>query len=71
MRIQMSVASKIVALVDAVKGDPKAFDGMRPVDRRHLADLLRYVAGLAEPPKANLPKAGVLADLRSGAPRHE
>ena len=39
---------------------------MPPAHRQRLAQVLRYIADLADPPKAHSPKAGVLAELRDG-----
>jgi hypothetical protein len=39
---------------------------MPPAHRQRLAQVLRYIADLADPPKAQRPKAGVLAELRDG-----
>jgi hypothetical protein len=38
-----------------------------PLERRQrLARALRQIADLADPPKADAPKAGILSDLRDG-----
>ena len=39
---------------------------MPPTHRQRLAQVLRYIADLADPPKAHSPKVGVLAELRDG-----
>jgi hypothetical protein len=39
---------------------------MPPAHRQRLAQVLRYIAHLADPPKVHSPKAGVLAELRDG-----
>jgi hypothetical protein len=39
---------------------------MPPTHRQRLAQVLRHVADLADPPKVHSPKAGVLAQLRDG-----
>jgi hypothetical protein len=39
---------------------------MPPAHRQRLAHVLRYIADLADPPKANGPNAGVLAELKDG-----
>ena len=62
----MTVASKIAGLIEALSREPDAFDSMSPAERRRLADVCRYVADKADPPKGDTPKAGILADLRRG-----
>jgi hypothetical protein len=61
----MSIASKVTALLEALRGE--TFGGMSPVERRHIADLCRYIADKAEPKPE--PKAGVIGDLRDGRGR--
>jgi hypothetical protein len=39
---------------------------MPPAHRQRLAQVLRHIADLADPPKVHSPKAGVLAELRDG-----
>ena len=42
--------------------------GMPPANRRRLAQALRHVADLADPPqRPEPPRSGILADLKSGA----
>jgi hypothetical protein len=62
----MSVAEKIIALVEALQRNPEAFEGMAPERRRVLRETCRYVAMLADPDKPGPPKAGVLDDLKGG-----
>ena len=63
----MPVAEKAAALLEAIT--PADLQGMPPAARRRFAALCRRTAELAEP--VEQPKAGVLAELKSGAPRHE
>jgi hypothetical protein len=63
----MPVVEKAAALLEAIT--PAELAAMPPARRRRFADLCRHVAGLAEP--VEQPKAGVLAEIRAGAPRHE
>lgn len=62
----MSVAEKIIALVDALRREPAAFERMEPARRRLFAETCRYVAALADPDKLSTPGTGVLGDLRGG-----
>jgi hypothetical protein len=62
----MSVVSKIAALIEALRREPDAFATMRPADRLQLAQVCRFIADKADPPKSDGPKAGVLADLSRG-----
>jgi hypothetical protein len=63
----VSVTSKLAGFIEALRREPDAFDAMPPAERRRLADVLRYIANLAEPAgKADTAKTGVLADLRGG-----
>jgi hypothetical protein len=39
---------------------------MPPAHRQRLAQVLRHIAHLADPPKVHSPKAGILAELRDG-----
>ncbi len=57
-----------VEKIDAlVAGVTKAeIQRMPPAHRQRLAQVLRYIADLADPPKVHGPKAGVLAELRDG-----
>jgi hypothetical protein len=54
--------------VDAlVAGVTKAeLQRMPPAHRQRLAQVLRYIADLADPPRVPSPKAGVPAELRDG-----
>ena len=63
----MSVIEKTVALLSALS--PADVQAMPPIERRRFADLLRHWAKLAD--KSATPKSGVLAQIASGAPRHE
>lgn len=65
----MSVAEKTIALLEHLR--PEDVQALSPVKRRQLAAACRRCANIAEPPESNLPKAGVLAEIRNGAPRHE
>jgi hypothetical protein len=43
---------------------------MPPANRRRLAQALRHIANIADPPPkrtVEIPKAGILGDLRNGA----
>lgn len=62
----MTVVSKISALIEALRREPEAFSAMPPAERQRLAHVCRFIADKADPPKGDAPKAGVLADLRSG-----
>ena len=62
----MSVAEKIVALVEALRRDPAAFEGMAPERRRLLRETCRHVAMLADPDKPPRAKDGVLDELTGG-----
>jgi hypothetical protein len=42
----MSIASKVTALLEALRGE--SFGGMSPVERRHIADLCRFIADKAD-----------------------
>ena len=64
----MSLVRQIHALLAALA--PSDFERMPPAERQRLADELRYWATVAQP-KNDVPKSGVLLDLRNGAPRHE
>jgi hypothetical protein len=64
----MPVVEKAAALLEAIT--PAELAAMPPARRRRFADLCRHVAGLAEP-RTDTPKAGVLAEIRAGTPRHE
>jgi hypothetical protein len=55
---------KIDALVAGVTKDD--IQRMPPAHRQRLAQVLRYIADLADPPRVHGPKAGVLAELRDG-----
>jgi hypothetical protein len=66
----MSDLEKVAALLHSI--DRRDLDAMKPEQRKSLASALRRVADIADPPALTVaPKSGVLADLRSGAPRHE
>jgi hypothetical protein len=62
----MTVVSKITGLIEALSREPDAFAAMPPAERQRLAQVCRFIANKADPPNANVPKEGVLADLRSG-----
>lgn len=64
----MSIVEKTIALLGVLR--PEDVRALTPAQRRRFADLCHYWAEFAEP-KQTPPKNGVLADLRSGAPRHE
>jgi hypothetical protein len=59
----MCVARRIAALVESLRRE--GFETMPPAERRHLAQLCRYIADKADPDAKPQPtKAGVLLDLR-------
>jgi hypothetical protein len=65
----MTVINKIDALVTGItRADMQA---LRPAQRQHLAQLLRYVADMADPPKGSSepPKAGFIDELSDGRGR--
>ena len=62
----VTVVSKIAALIEALRREPDAFATMRPAERQRLAQVCRFIAEKADPPNSDVPKAGVLADLRNG-----
>jgi hypothetical protein len=62
----MSVAAKITGLIEALSRDPDAFTTMPPAERQRLAQVCRYIADKADPPRNEAPSAGVLADLQRG-----
>jgi hypothetical protein len=62
----MTVVSKIAGLIEALRREPEAFAAMPPAERQRLAQLCRFIAQKADPPKGDTPKAGILADLRRG-----
>jgi hypothetical protein len=39
---------------------------MKPAERQQLAQVCRFIADKADPPKSDAPKSGILADLRRG-----
>ena len=59
----IAITDKIVALLASVS--PEQIANLPPAERRRFADWLRRAAELAEP-RADGPKAGVLAQLRDG-----
>lgn len=59
----MSTAEKAVALLSVLS--PSDVQSLPPAKRRQFADICRYLASIAEPPRAP-PKAGILHDLRFG-----
>jgi hypothetical protein len=65
----MSVAEKALALLEHLR--PEDVRSLPPVRRRQLADACKRCLSLADPPEDSLPKAGILAEIRNGAPRHE
>lgn len=62
----MTVASKIAGLIEAMRLDTDAFVTMPPAERQRLAQVCRFIADKADPPKGDAPKAGILADLKRG-----
>ncbi len=66
-----NVAERIMSLMDSMTR--ASLDELPPAHRRRFADLLKHWAKIAETPKngATPPKAGVLAALHDGVPRHE
>jgi hypothetical protein len=57
--------AKIEALLSGVRRPD--IEQMPPAQRQHLAQVLRHIADLADPPKRReQPKTGVLADLHDG-----
>jgi hypothetical protein len=62
----MTVVRKIAGLIEALRREPDAFAAMPPAERQRLAQVCRFIADKADPPKFETPKAGVLADLRRG-----
>ena len=62
----MTVVNKIAALIEVLRREPDAFATMPPAERQRLAQVCRFIAAKADPPNSGAPKAGVLADLRSG-----
>ena len=63
----MTVVNKIAGLIEALRREPDAFATMPPADRQRLAQVCRFIADKADPPNANEPKDGILADLKRGA----
>ena len=59
----ISLVDRAVAALAAL--DLAAIEEVPPAGRRRLADICRYVAGIAEP-KLATPKTGVLANLKDG-----
>jgi hypothetical protein len=58
------IIEKVDALLSSVtRAD---IEHLAPAQRRRLAAVLRHIANLADPPKQEQPKSGVLADLRRG-----
>jgi hypothetical protein len=64
----MHLAAHVAALLEGL--DRQQVEEMPPAARRRFAAVCRRAAEMAEP-KADGPKAGVLCELRAGAPRHE
>jgi hypothetical protein len=62
----MTIAAKIAGLIEALRLEPDAFATMPPAERQRLAQVCRFIADKAEPPKADAPKSGVLLDLKQG-----
>lgn len=62
----MSVAAKITGLIEALSREPDAFTTMAPAERQRLAQVCRFIADKADPPRDEAPSVGVLADLRRG-----
>jgi hypothetical protein len=62
----MTVASKIAGLIEALSREPDAFAAMPPAERQRLAQVCRFIADKADPTNSDVPKDGVLADLRRG-----
>ena len=60
----IAVLDKIDALVAGVAR--AEIEAMPPARRQRLAQALRHVADLADPPKPDAPKEGTLARLQSG-----
>jgi hypothetical protein len=58
------IIEKVDALLSGVTR--KDIEHLAPEQRRRLAAALRHIADLADPPKVEQPKAGVLADLHRG-----
>jgi hypothetical protein len=67
----IALTDKIVALLASLS--PADIEALPPVQRRRFADGCRRAAELAESQERRRthPKAGVLAALSDGAPRHE
>jgi hypothetical protein len=63
----MTVAAKITGLIEALSREPDAFAAMAPAERQRLAQVCRFIADKADPPRGEAPSAGVLADLGRGA----
>jgi hypothetical protein len=59
----MTIATKVAALLDAIRRQD--VEALSPAERQRFASLCRYVAALAEPPRAG-PKSGVLCELEAG-----
>jgi hypothetical protein len=60
--------AKIDALVAGITRDD--IRAMPPAHRQHLAQVLRFIADLADPPpKSEQPKAGFIKELRDGRGR--
>jgi hypothetical protein len=59
----MSVIEKTVALLDALT--PTDVQALPPAQRRRFADICKHWAALAD--RADVPKAGVLCDLKRGS----
>jgi hypothetical protein len=62
----MTIAAKIAGLIEALRLEPDAFASMPPAERQRLAQVCRFIADKADPRKADVPKAGVLLDLKQG-----
>jgi|KBSSwiStaDraftv2_1062776.scaffolds.fasta_scaffold13305_6 hypothetical protein len=58
------IAEKIIDVIEALRREPGAFEGMPPAQRRVLAETCRYVAAIADPDKPRT-KDGVLGELRA------
>jgi hypothetical protein len=67
----LSVLSPIAKIDALLAGITKAdIARMPPANRRRLAQVLRHIADLADPPPkrtVEIPKAGILRDLGNGA----
>ena len=60
----MLLIEKIDALLAGVTRSE--VEHLAPAQRQRLAFVLRHIANLADPPNADAPKAGILADLKRG-----